>query len=150
MPLLPAVVTRCPLFPQVCLLLHRVLLSFAALWGYAPSKVWLAAGRQPHTLSRLRFVAIQSQWATHVRVLVEFCVLVLPQLLVMTVLADYAVAALVALLAVVVALHAAAVAVHGRPLLSTRFGVDHALWHLLSERKMTFVNNFRSGMMIAT
>lgn len=68
----------------------------------------------------------------------------------MTILADYAAWALLALIAAGVALHAVAVALYGRSLLSTRFGVDHALWHLLSERKMTFINNFRSGMMIAT
>lgn len=124
------------------------MLSSAALWGYAPAKV---RAERMHLLVRLpRETPSLLQWATHVRVLIEFCVLVLPQLLVMTVLADYAAAVLVALVAAAAALHAAAVAVHGRPLLSTRFGVDHALWHLLSERKMTFVNNFRSGMMIAT
>ena len=76
--------------------------------------------------------------------------IVLPQLLVMTVMADFSAYIIIGLVVSTVLLHAVAVSLHGRPLLSTRFGSDHALWHLLSERRMTFVNNFRSGIMIAT
>lgn len=90
------------------------------------------------------------QWPMIARVSFEFLVVVAPQLLTMTVLADFSAIMLALIALTAISLHVAAVVMYGRPIFSTRYGTDHAIWHLLSERKMTFLNNFRSGMMIAT
>ena len=80
----------------------------------------------------------------------EFIIIILPQVLAMTVLAEKALVALSAIVAAIFILHGSAVFFHGRQLLSMSVNPDHAVWHLLSEHKMTFINNFRAAMMAAT
>jgi hypothetical protein len=90
------------------------------------------------------------QWSHFHRFILEFVVIVLPQLFVMTIFSDYAAMFAALLLCAAVALHIAAVTLYNRPLISVVNGPDHAMWYLLAERNLSFINSFRSAMMVAT